>query len=84
MKKLVSAAKSEHPELEWHFKKHNGIVSVGWDRVAQVRPSSDSDSCQIFWLHDAADSHQVDKAAVSDKFTALSAAADASSLPWSL
>jgi hypothetical protein len=81
-KRLLEAAKAVHPGKEWHLIRRMGIVTVGWDRVALAVPTSNANT-EIQWLHATADSNEIDREAVVQKFNQLSASAGVN-LPWSV
>ena len=48
-KKLKQAFLTAHADAEIHFLKNEGTVTLGWERVAQVRPKADK-TCTIWWV----------------------------------
>ena len=81
-KRLLEAARAIHPNLEWHLIRKQGIVTVGWDRVALAVPIT-STNIEIQWLHETAARHQINKDAIIQKFDQISASSGVN-LPWSV
>lgn len=82
-KRLKQAFLSVHADKEIHFLKKEGVITIGWERLAQVRPKADK-TCTVWWIHEAAERHGVKKDKIQETFDGLCRSAGASSLPWSL
>ena len=82
-KKLKQAFQAIHADREIHLLKKEGTVTVGWERLAQVRPKADK-TCALWWVNEAVNKYEINKERIQETFDNLCRSVSASSVTWSL
>eukprot|EP00930_Biecheleria_cincta_P088016 TRINITY_DN7725_c0_g1_i1.p3 TRINITY_DN7725_c0_g1~~TRINITY_DN7725_c0_g1_i1.p3 ORF type:complete len:208 (+),score=41.86 TRINITY_DN7725_c0_g1_i1:814-1437(+) len=81
-KRLLNAAKANHPTQDWSMLMRSGVVAIGWDRIVKVEPSSDG-SYKLWWDADMVESYKLSKEGIETKFKEL-VAGSADTTNWTL